>query len=171
MSYREHRPHRRWIAFLNRVVALLAAVGFSPCDAVALEVPGRRTGRLRRTALVFAEYQGSRYLVSLPGEAEWVRNVRANDYRATIRRGLAQSVRLEEVAVAHRPPILKAYLSKRTFSKSPEYEKREFFGVPPNATLEDLAKIAHHYPVFRIIDIENVKIALSRPIEGTAHPN
>ena len=174
MTYRErseYRPPRRIVAFLNRIVALLAAVGFSPRDTVALEVPGRRTGRLRRTALVWAELQGSRYLVSLAGEAEWVRNVRANEYRATICRGLAQSVRLEEVPAAERAPILKAYLSKRAFSKSPEYEAREFFGVPPNATLEDLANIAHHYPVFRIIEIETVKIVLPTPIEGTAHPN
>jgi F420H(2)-dependent quinone reductase len=107
MSYRErreYRPPRGFIAFLNRVVALLAAVGFSPRDTVALEVPGRRTGQLRRTALVYAEYEGSRYLVSLACEAGWVRNVRAAGYRSTIRRSRAQSVRLEEVPAAQRPP-------------------------------------------------------------------
>jgi deazaflavin-dependent oxidoreductase (nitroreductase family) len=122
MSYRErreYRPPRRFIAFLNRVAGLLAAVGFSPRDTVALEVPGRRTGQPRRTALVYAEYEGSRYLVSLAGEAEWVRNVRAARYHATIRRGLAQSVRLEEIPAAQRPPILKAYLRKRAFSNQP----------------------------------------------------
>jgi hypothetical protein len=165
MTYREqseYRPPRRWIALLNRVVAWLAAMGLSPRNTVALEVPGHRTGRLCRTALVFAEYQGSRYLVSLPGEAEWVRNVRAAGYRATIRRGRAQRVRLEEVPAAERPPILKAYLSKPALSKSPEYEAQEFFGVPPNATIDQLANIAELYPVFRIIEIEQAKNVKAR---------
>lgn len=167
----EDWPPRRWRAFLNAMLAVLAVVGLSPRDTVAVEVPERRTGRLRRTPLVFAEYKGSRYLVSLLGEAEWVRNVRANHYCATIRRGWTKAVRLEEVAVAQRPPILKAYVGKRVFSKFAEREPREFFGIAPNATLEDLFKIAHHYPVFRIIEIETVRIVVPRPIEGTAHPN
>jgi hypothetical protein len=60
-------------------------------------------------------------------------------------------VRLEEVSVDRRAPILKAYLSKRAFSKSSGYEAREFFGVPPNASLDELAAIADHYPVFQIV--------------------
>jgi hypothetical protein len=49
-----------------------------------------------------------------------------------------------------RPAVLKAYLSKRAYSKSPEFEAREFFGVSPAASLDDLAEIADRYPVFRI---------------------
>jgi hypothetical protein len=59
-------------------------------------------------------------------------------------------VYLVEVPVGERAPVLKAYLSKRAYSKSPEFEAREFFGVPPNATLDQLAQIADRYPVFRI---------------------
>jgi len=148
----ENRPSRQWRAFLNGLAAALAAVGLSPRDTVVLEMPERRTGRFRRTLVVSAEYEGSRYLVSLLGEAEWVRNIRANHYRATIRRGWTKEVRLEEVTVGERPPILKAYLGKRVFSKFTEHESREFFGIAPNATLKDLPRIAHHYPIFRIIE-------------------
>jgi hypothetical protein len=52
-----------------------------------------------------------------------------------------------------RPAILKAYLSKRAASKSPEYEAREFFGVSPNPTIGELAAIANGYPVFRIVPL------------------
>jgi hypothetical protein len=52
--------------------------------------------------------------------------------------------------VPERPPVLKAYLSKRAYSKSPEFEAREFFGVSPDASLDDLSEIAARYPVFRI---------------------
>jgi len=130
----------------------LAVLGLTPRDTVALEVPGRRTGRSHRTALVTTNYRGSRYLVSLAGEAEWVRNVRAAGYRATVRRWRARPVRLEEVPAGDRAPILKAYLSKRAYSKSPEFEAREFFGVSPDATLDELGVIAAGYPVFRMVE-------------------
>jgi hypothetical protein len=39
-------------------------------------------------------------------------------------------VDLLEVQAGERSPVLKAYLSTRAYSKSPEFEAREFFGVP-----------------------------------------
>jgi hypothetical protein len=156
MPYRDaatYRPPRPWVARVNRAAARLAVFGLSPRNTVSLEVPGRKTGRTRRTALVFAERAGSRYLVSLAGEAELVRNVRANDYRAVVRRWRRHNVRLEEIPVSERPPVLRAYLSKRAYSKSPEYEAREFFGVSPDASLDELAAIAERYPVFRVVEL------------------
>jgi deazaflavin-dependent oxidoreductase (nitroreductase family) len=148
----EYRPPRPLIARVNRVVARLAALGLTPRNTVALEVRGRRTGKLRRTALVLAEHDGNRYLVSLPGESAWLSNVRAANYEAAIRRFRAKRVQLEEVPAPERAPMLKAYLSKRAYSKTPEFEAREFFGVSPDATLEELGKIADRYPVFRIVE-------------------
>jgi deazaflavin-dependent oxidoreductase (nitroreductase family) len=133
-------------------VAWLAVLGLTPRDTIALEVRGRRTGKLRRTALVWAEHGGHRYLVSLAGESVWVRNVRAANYEVTLRRLRAKRIRLEEVLVNERAPILKAYLTKRAYSKSREYEAREFFGVSPDATLEELGELADRYPVFRITE-------------------
>jgi hypothetical protein len=135
---------------MNRMVARLAVLGLTPRNTVALEVPGRQSGRLRRTSLVLAEHGSSDYLVSLAGESEWVRNVRANKYQASLRRLRSKPVRLVELPVEERPAVLMAYLSKRAYSKSPEFEAREFFGVSPNASLEDLAEIGERYPVFRI---------------------
>jgi len=117
MTYRErieYRPPRRRVA--------LAAFGLTPRNTIALEAPGRSSGKMRRTALVTAEYHGDRYLVSLPGESAWVRNVRAAGYRAVIRRLRGISVKLVEVPVDQRAPIIRAYLSKRAYSKSPEFE-------------------------------------------------
>src|SRR5215470_2363289 len=70
MPYRnrsQYRPPRRHIARVNRMVARLAVLGLTPRNTVALEVPGRQSGRLRRTSLVVAEHRSSRYLVSLAG--------------------------------------------------------------------------------------------------------
>jgi hypothetical protein len=110
---------------VNRTLARLAVLGLTPKNTICLEVPGRRSGRVRRTSLVVAELWGCRYLVSLAGESEWVRNVRANGNQASLRRRRSHLVNLVEVPVEERPPILKAYLSKRAYSKSPEFEARE----------------------------------------------
>jgi hypothetical protein len=57
VDYRRPRPR---IARLNRFVALLALLGLTPRDTIALEVRGRRTGKLRRTALVCAQHGADR---------------------------------------------------------------------------------------------------------------
>ena len=76
--------------------------------------------------------------------------MRANGSRASLRRLRSNPVYLAEIPLEERPAVLKAYLSKRAYSKSPEFEAREFFGASPGASLEDLAEIAQRYPVFRI---------------------
>src|SRR5258708_20383695 len=153
MAYRDRtgsRPPRRNIARVNRMVARLAVLGLTPRNAVALEVPGRKSGRLRRTSLVVAEHAGSRYLVSLAGESQWVRNVRANNSRASLRRLRSRPVRLVELPGQERSPVLMAYLSKRAYSKSPQFEARQFCGISPDASPQDPAAIARGYLVFRI---------------------
>jgi len=131
-------------------VGWLANRGLTPSDTVTIEVKGRRSGLLRSTAVTWAECGGQRYLVSLAGESEWVRNLRAAGGEADIRRGQRDHVRLVEVPAEERAPVLHAYMSKRAFSRSPAYIAEKYFGVSPDATVEDLAAIAARYPVFRI---------------------
>ena len=133
---------------LSTVVAALAAHGFSPANTVALEVLGRRSGRLRRTAVVVVEHQGQRFIVSLGGESEWVRNVRASAGKAILRRGRPTPVHLVELPPAKRPPVLQAYASHRAFSRSPAYIARNYFGVKPHPGPSDFTNIAERYPVF-----------------------
>jgi hypothetical protein len=73
MPYKDpgkYRPPRQYIALVNRAVARLAALGLTPKNTFSLEVPGRRSGRVRRTSLIVTEQGGCRYLVSLAGESE-----------------------------------------------------------------------------------------------------
>jgi hypothetical protein len=111
---------------------------------VTLEVPGRRTGRLTRFPLGMADWQGDWYLVPmLGGDCNWVRNVRANRYRATIRHGRARPCRLVEVPVDERAPILKRYLRKVPGA-------RPHIPVDRTAPLAEFAAIASRYPAFRV---------------------
>jgi len=142
--YRHRRPTRLGRA-TNRFMGWLSYLGLPPSWAVALEVRGRRTGRLCATALVVGEYEGQRYLVSMLGErSEWVRNVRAAGGEAVLRHGSRERVRLEEVPTEERAPILHAYLQRAVGARS-------HIPVQHDAPAEEFARVAAEYPVFRMI--------------------
>ena len=142
--YRTGRAH--FVArALNRIAAILYSAGIlSPARAVTLEVTGRRTGRLISFPVVVAEYDHERYLVSMLGnDVNWVRNVRAADGHAVLRRGRREPVRLEEVEPAGRAPILRRYLAVAPGA-------RPHLPVDQNAGLEEFERISTQFPVFRI---------------------
>jgi F420H(2)-dependent quinone reductase len=130
---------------LNSVQAKLSARGVFPALMVALETRGRRSGRACLVQLVVAQLGTERYLVSMLGEnADWVRNLRASAGAAVLRYGRAEKVRLEEVPVSRRAPILKSYLQRAPGA-------RPHFDLSRDAPLEEFEKVAAHYPVFRIV--------------------
>ena len=141
--YRGNRPNA--IARgLNRAWAILHARGIAPGWLVTLEVTGRRTGKPISFPLVMAQVDGARYLVSMLGEeVAWVRNVRAAGGDAVLRHGQAEPVRLVEVPVAARAPILKAYLQRAPGA-------RPHLDVDKDAPLAEFETIAAQLPVFRI---------------------
>jgi len=75
--------------------------------------------------------------------SEWVRNVRAAGGKAYVKRGQSLPVRLTEVPLGERGPILKAYCQVATSG-------REHFPVSPAAPLAEFEAVAERYPVFRI---------------------
>jgi len=142
--YRDGRPHplARW---LNRGFASLHASGIAPDHWVTLEVVGRRSGRTISFPLVMAVLDGERYLVSMLGrDAAWVRNVRAAAGYAVLRHGRAEHVRLEELAIERRAPVLKAYLQRAPGA-------RPHLPVHKDAPLEEFEAIAEQIPVFRVL--------------------
>jgi glyoxylase-like metal-dependent hydrolase (beta-lactamase superfamily II) len=137
----------------KRLGPFLVGLGIGPKQVVVLEVPGRRSGLIRRNALVKASYDGSEYLVALAGESEWARNVRAAHGQVVIGRRQREAVRLEEVPPARRAAILRAYLlrwGRKPNSPAVRREARLFFGVSGDPSADELAAIAEFYPVFRI---------------------
>jgi hypothetical protein len=68
---------------------------------------------VQRLPVVVGEYQGERYLISMLGpESQWVKNVGAAGGAAKLISGRAEPVRLVDVPVDERAPIIKAYLSR-----------------------------------------------------------
>jgi glyoxylase-like metal-dependent hydrolase (beta-lactamase superfamily II) len=138
----------------QRLSPFLINLGLGPKQVVVLEVPGRRSGAIRRSSLVKADYAGDDYLVALAGESEWVRNVRAANGRVVIGRRQRWAVRLVELPPAERPPIIRAYLlrwGRQPNSVAVQREARLFFGVSGDPSVEELAAIAEFYPAFRIV--------------------
>lgn len=142
--YRGGRPN--WLAsLLNRGWATIHGLGLAPNYLVTLEVTGRRSGRTISLPLVMARVNGERYLVSMLGtDAGWVRNVQAAEGKAVLRHGRRENVRLEEVAVEQRAPILKAYLHKAPGA-------RGHVSIDKDAPLSEFEQVAAQYPVFRVI--------------------
>lgn len=131
----------------------LTGLGLSPRYAVVLEVPGRRSGVIRRTQLVRVDLDGEQYLVSLSGESQWVRNVRAAAGRVVVGRRVRRAATLAEIPVADRPAVIRAYLGRagrRGRSWGTAGEARHYFGVDAVPTDEQLRGVVERYPVFHI---------------------
>lgn len=143
--YRGRRSHRL-ARLLNAAQARVATLGVGPDWLVVLEVTGRRTGKTISLPVVVAELDGERYLVSMLGEdTSWVRNVRAAGGRAVIHRGGRRDViRLDDVEVPRRAPVLRAYLQRAPGA-------RAHIPVAPDAPLPDVERVAARYPVFHVV--------------------
>lgn len=144
LFYRDGRPNPAGRAF-GALWTFVTRRGLVPSFVVALETVGHRTGRRHAIPMVLAELGERQYLVSMLGErSPWVRNVRAADGRAVIVHGTSrQAVRLVEIPVAERAPILKVYVGRAVGS-------RPHIPVAPSAPEDAFAAIASAYPVFRV---------------------
>ena len=141
--YRGQRPSLV-ARVVNRGMAALFAGGIARDRFVTLEVAGRRSGRPGALPLVMTVVDGERYLVSMLGsDVGWVRNVKAAGGRAVLRHGRREAVRLEEVAIPRRAPVLRAYLQQAPGA-------RAHVPVDQDAPLEAFEAIAARFPVFRI---------------------
>lgn len=156
IDYSDRIRYRRppWLyRRMQWLAPLVTRAHLAPGYVVTLEVPGRRTGFVHRTALVEATHEGRRYLVALSGESEWVRNVRANDGYAVLGRQRRRGVHLVEIPVEERAPILRGYLlraHRHVGAERVTREARHYFGVSADPSPEELAEVARYYPIFRV---------------------
>ena len=109
---------------------------------VSFEVRGRKTGQPVRFPLGLADLDGRWYLVSMLGECNWTKNLRAAGGEcAFLWRGRRWPQRATEVPVLERPRILARYVEKVPGG-------RPHIPVPVGASLADFAAIADRYPAF-----------------------
>jgi hypothetical protein len=154
MMYPKGRPGP-FARRVNRAWAWLVASGLAPerwpgkpvSGPASLEVRGRQTGLPRATMATWVEYEGERYLVSMLDErSDWVRNIRAAGGEAVLRRRTRRPIRLEELPVEQRPPIMREWYRRTWTSARPHWH------VDPRAGIEEFERLAKTHPVFHIVE-------------------
>jgi len=129
----------------NPLVATLTRLGLGFHGLRILEVPGRRTGALRRTPVNLLQVGGARYLVAPRGQTQWVRNLRASG-RGVLRVGRRRdSFTASELGDDEKAPILRAYLARWKWRVGGFFE-----GTGPDSSDDELRRIAPNHPVFRL---------------------
>jgi deazaflavin-dependent oxidoreductase (nitroreductase family) len=159
--YRGGRPTSAG-RFINGSWSWLASMAVLPerwpgrpvIGPATLEVRGRRSGRPRSNMVTWVEYEGRRYFVSMLGpRSDWLRNLAAAGGRAVSRRGERRPVRLEELPVGERAPIIQAWY-RRTWQST-----RHHVGLDPRAPIEEFERIASRHPVFRIVELSTTEVS------------
>ena len=144
MSERFQEPGWFTKNVFNPIVAWLSRHGLSLAGSRVLEVQGRKSGEWRRTPVNPLNFEGKRYLVAPRGNTQWVRNMRVSGGGRLVGRGV-EKFSATELADEEKPALLRAYLEKW------KWEVGAFFdGVGPDASDEELLRIAPERPVFRI---------------------
>ena len=128
---------------MNTFLGWLSGIGIGPKKQVQLTIKGRKSGQPRTVAVNVVEYNGNRYLVAPRGNTEWSRNALAANGEAVVKHGKAENVRLVEVPVAERVPIIQKYVKETAIV-------RKEFGVEPESPIEEYQRIADKHPTFRI---------------------
>jgi deazaflavin-dependent oxidoreductase (nitroreductase family) len=129
----------------NPMLNLAMRLGLSLAGSRILEVRGRKSGEWRRTPVNLLVFEGERYLVAPRGETQWVRNMRVAGGGRLVLGRRTEEFSAGELPEAERPALLRAYLKKW------KWEVNQFFGgVGPEASDEELLRIAPEHPVFRI---------------------
>ena len=128
---------------VNSFLGWLSGIGIGPKKQVQLTVRGRKSGQPRTVAVNVVEYEGKRYLVAPRGTTEWSRNALAANGEAVIKHGKPEDVRLVDVPVAERVPIIQKYVKETAIV-------RKEFGVEVDSPLGEYQRIAPNHPTFRI---------------------
>lgn len=140
-----HKPSGA-VKLMNGVIGWFASIGLTPKHMVLIETKGRKTGKARVVPVNIVTYEGADYLVAPRGNTEWSRNVRAAGNTAVLRHGKRRSVRLDEIPVESRAPIIQKYLGENAAAT------KASFGVDPKAPIEEFVRIAPNHPVYHIQD-------------------
>jgi deazaflavin-dependent oxidoreductase (nitroreductase family) len=111
-----------------------------------LEVRGRKTGRLYQRPVAVATVVGRRYIVSLWGESQWVRNLRADTTAQLLLGRRVEPVEAHELEGGEEKAVLMLAISR----EYPFFARGYFKVDPKQVTLEQARELAARYPVFRI---------------------
>lgn len=123
---------------------LITTFGVSPAGAQVLIVHGRVSGKPHSVPVNPLLLGNVRYLVAPRGETHWVRNIRAAGGGELVLGRMRETITVTELPDAEKVPLLREYLQRWHRMAGSQ------FGVGPDASDDELARIAPSHPVFRI---------------------
>ena len=137
----------RWLRLLNPVLLAARRLGLGwTRELPVLVLPGRRSGKLRRTPVSVLDLDGRRYLLAgFPG-ADWAANARAAGVGVLSVGRRDERVRLVELSPAEAEPVLRAWPVR-----IPQGAKiMRDAGVVPDLEPDSFAALAGRCAAFRI---------------------
>lgn len=130
----------------NRFFGFLVRFGIGAGYNYLLETRGRKTGQVYATPVNLLEMNGHRYLVSARGETGWARNARAAGSISLKKAGKSLNLKIRELEVDERPPMLKEFLDRYAS------QVQRFYPVPKGSPVEAFREMASRAPVFELME-------------------
>ncbi|GAA3572671.1 nitroreductase family deazaflavin-dependent oxidoreductase [Amycolatopsis ultiminotia] len=143
----EAAGYRRRINLLNQVLAGLQRVGIVFGEMRMLTVTGRHSGKPRTFPIELVHLGGTQYLIQVFPKADWVANARAAGGGTLARGRRSSEVRLVELPIEQRRPILREMI----LTCPPDVADRYVtVGMTAAPTADAVVAAAERIAVFRV---------------------
>ncbi|MFE3029688.1 nitroreductase/quinone reductase family protein [Nocardia tengchongensis] len=142
--------NRRMTNAFNKIIVGLQRGGIAFGPMRLLTVRGRRSGQLRTFPIAVIALDGGQYIFQAFPKAAWVANARAADTVELARGRRSSTVRLVEVPVDERPPLLRQLVTTSPASVANRFVTT---GLAETSTPDGVAAAAHRIAVFRVEQI------------------
>ncbi|HWE88731.1 MAG TPA: nitroreductase family deazaflavin-dependent oxidoreductase [Pseudonocardiaceae bacterium] len=139
--------YRKRVNNFNKVITGLQRIGIAFGPMQLLTVAGRKSGEPRTFPIAVIPVQGERYIIQAFPKAAWVVNARAADTVTLTRGRRSSTVRLVEVPVEDRRPVLREVVRTGPASVGKRYVTT---GLAESPTPEGVAAAADKIAVFRV---------------------
>jgi deazaflavin-dependent oxidoreductase (nitroreductase family) len=134
------------VKFANSIISFLLRLGLPIGPQALLTVPGRKTGLPRTTPIALNTCDSGWQLVSVYGEVDWVKNLRAAGAALVTRRLRKVPVVVHELEAHQAAPILRDLVAAIGPMVRPVIGR--YFATDPTAPLEAWQEEAARHPVF-----------------------
>jgi len=112
-----------------------------------LRVRGRKSGRTLEMPIRIAKRDGQRYVISMLGQSQWARNLRAAGEAKLLAGREIESVRADEIMGEEKAAFLTWYCQHPKFAQRARYALKADSDQLTSADIERLCRL---WPVFRL---------------------
>jgi deazaflavin-dependent oxidoreductase (nitroreductase family) len=136
----------KYARFYNPIVTFLLRLGVPIGPQALLTVPGRNSGLLRTTPVALSPHGTGWLLVSVYGQVDWVKNLRAAGEAVVTKRRRRLQVTSQELTADQAGPIVRDLLASLSPIVRPVIGA--YFVTDPSAPIEAWHEEARKHPVF-----------------------